>query len=258
MNLAIDAHAHLDSPVHRWDPRLKLVGLMGLIFAFSFVRDLRLVPAVLFATAVLYATSRLPVSYLGTRLRYPGYFLLIAAVLLPLFTGTTELARIGPLAVREEGVLALLLIVARFVAILTTGLVLFGTAPFLTSIRAMRALGVPSLLTDMALLAYRYLFEIGDELAVMERAMRLRGFRAHRLSRRALAVLSSLAGTLLVRSYERSERVYQAMVLRGYGNPVATTREFHARPADWGLLAAALLAAAGFAAAELYLRGFGG
>ncbi|MBN1137900.1 MAG: cobalt ECF transporter T component CbiQ, partial [Anaerolineae bacterium] len=171
MDLELDAYASLDSPLHRWDARYKLAGLMALILAFSFVRDLRLLPAMLLITGLLYAAAHLPLAWLLARLRYPGAFLLIVAVLLPFLSGSTLLVEIGPLALRLEGCLELLRILVKFVSILTVGLVLFGTAPFLATIKAMRALGLPPILADMTLLAYRYLFEIGGDLARMETAM---------------------------------------------------------------------------------------
>jgi len=257
VNLGLDEYVHLDSPLHRWEPRCKLVGLMVLVFVFSFVQDLRLLPAMLAVTFTLYVVSRLPVSFLLTRLRAPGFFLLVVAILLPFFSGSTVLLRIGPLALRQEGCLDLLLVVAKFVSILTTGLVLFGTAPFLTTIKAMGALGLPSILSDMTLLSYRYLYEISDDLETMETAMALRGFRARRLNGRTLGVLASLAGSILVRSYEQSERVYKAMVLRGYGRSSRPRDDYQARSHDVIILGGVLILAAGFVVAEILLRGFG-
>ena len=258
MKLLLDEYAHLDSPLHRWEPRCRLIAFVALIFAFSFVRDLRLLPAMVAASFALYAVSRMPVSFLLTRLRFPGFFLLMTAVLLPFLSGQTVIARLGPLALRQEGCLDLLLIVVRFVCILTAGLILFGAAPFLTTIKAMRALGLPAILADMTLFSYRYIYEIGDDLETMETAMGLRGFRPRRASSRALEVLASLAGSILVRSYEQSERVYKAMVLRGYGQPTRSRDEFPVRPCDVVALVAALVVAVGFIAVEILLRGFGG
>lgn len=254
----LDEYARLDSPLHRWEPRYRLVGLMALVFAFSFVQDLRLLPAMLTVTFALYAVSRLPFPFLLNRLRAPGFFLLIVAILLPFLSGSTVLLRIGPLALRQEGCLDLLLVVVKFVSILTTGLVIFGSAPFLTTVKAMRALGLPSILTDMTLFSYRYIYEIGDDLETMETAMGLRGFRARRPSGRTLGVLASLAGSILVRSYEQSERIYKAMVLRGYGHALRPRDEFQTHPRDAIALGSILLVAACFVVAEILLRGCGG
>jgi cobalt/nickel transport system permease protein len=256
-DLGLDQYATLQSPLHRWDARFKLAGLLALIFAFSFVQDLRLLPLLLLITATLFLLSRLPARFLLSRLKYPGIFLLAAAIVLPLFSGSTELLRLGPLVVRQEGLLALLLVVVRFLCILTVGIVLFGSAPFLTTIKAMRALRLSPILADMMLLAYRYIFEIGRELGTMQTAMRLRHFDRGRLNPRALRTMAALAGTLLVRSYERSERIYKAMVLRGYGAGASgrAAAPFQADRRDIIALAGMLALALGIVVAQLWLGG---
>lgn len=255
MDLSLDLYANLDSPIHRWHPRMKMAGLMALVLAFSAVQDLRLIPCMLFLTALLYTLSKLPARFLTERLRYPGVFLLIVAVLLPFFTGETVLLDLGPVHVTQEGTLALVRIASKFLAILTTGLVLFGTSPFLVNIKALRGLGVPAILADMALLAYRYLFEIGSDLTTMQRAARLRGLKSSRLHLRALQTLASLVGSLLVRSYEQAERIYKAMRLRGYGRGGQNPQTEGAQLQDGLYLALALTVAAGMALAEFLLPG---
>jgi len=225
---------------------------MVLIFAFSFVRDLRLLPVMLAVSGVFYIVSRLPLSFLLSRLRLPGFFLLMVAVLLPLLSGQTALCHIGPLVIRKEGCLDLLLIAVKFACILTTGIVLFGTTPFLTIVKAMRALGLPFILADMTLFSYRYLYEIGDDLKTMETAMRLRGFRGRHPG--SLGILASLAGTILVRSYEQSDRVFKAMILRGYGQPACFRDEFQVHFRDLAGLVMVILVAAGGVVAEIFLR----
>lgn len=253
MKLEQDKYVSLNSPLHRWEPRCKFVGLMALIFAFSFVRELSMLPAMVTVTAAIYAISRLPASFWLTRLRYPSFFLLVVVLLLPFLSGQTVILSIGALDLHREGLVSVVLITVRFLCILTVGLVLFGTAPFLTTIKAMRALGLPGILTDMALLAFRYLNELGDDLHRMETSMRLRGFRQHRLSGRGLGVLAWLGGSILVRSYERSEWVYKAMIMRGYGNAPPPRDEFQVSAADVMALVIALLVAIGFIAGDILL-----
>ena len=184
MKFGIDEYAHLNSPLHRWDPRFKLVGLVSLIFAFSFVQDLRMLPPMLLVTGLVFALSRLPLLFLLSRLRYPSFFILVVVLFLPFLSGETVIASIGPFDLRQEGLAGALLIGARFLSIVTIGLIIFGTSSLLTALKAMRALGLPSVIADMALLAYRYLYEIGDYLHRMETAMRLRYFRGRRLGPR--------------------------------------------------------------------------
>jgi cobalt/nickel transport system permease protein len=218
MKLALDQYAHLDSPLHRWNQQLKLIALGGLIFAFAFIENLALLPVMVLITAILFLLSRLPLRFLLSRLQYPGIFIAVVVLVLPLVSGETVIGEWGGIAIRQEGVLAVVLIVTRFVCILTISLILFGTAPFLSSIIAMRSLGLPRVIVDMTLLSYRYLESFGDTLTTMQRAMKLRGFDSHQFSPRNAKRLASLMGTLLVRSYEQSQRVYQAMILRGYSD----------------------------------------
>ena len=259
MRLSLDRYAKLNSPVHRWEQRSKLVALMALIFAFAFVAQVILLPFMMVVTVLLYLASKLPLSFLLTRLRYPGLFIAVIIVLVPFAAGETVLLQLGPLALKQEGLEAVLLIATRFLCILTITLVLFGTAPLMTSIKAMRSLRLPDVLVDMMLLAYRYLEEFGDTRTTMQRAMQVRGFKGDRFDLRTVNVLAGLAGSLLVRSYNRSERVYQAMRLRGYGRSLSGNDQGFtnnlseanrtSRVAFW----LTLLVASGFVAAEIFL-----
>lgn len=253
MKFSLDEYAHLDSPIHRWESRCKLIGLMALIFGFAFVEDLRLIPAMLGVTGAIYILSKLPLSYWQRRIRYPGFFLLGIVVLLPFVSGETIMVEVASLAVYAEGTRAVILIGSRFLAIMTIALVLFGTGSFLKMLKTMRSLGLSPILTDMMLLFYRYLFEIGDRLKTMQTAMRLRGFRADRLNRRNLGIFASLAGTLIVRSYEQSEQVYQAMRLRGYGQSTAVNDLVAVRWPDAIALAVTLSIAASFICVEFWI-----
>ena len=223
MKLAIDRYAYLKSPIHRWSQKYKIVGLLGLIFAFSFIRSLVLLPIIIGITIIIFSLSGLPLSYLISRLRYPGYFILAVVFLLPFVAGETIIWQWGWLSLRLEGCQESLLIVVRFFCILSVSFVLFGTATILNSIKGLRGLGLPQVILDMTLLTYRYLEELGEMLKTMQRAMRLRGFNPHVFNCRQLEILTRLVGSLIVRSYERSIRIYQAMILRGYGYKISRT-----------------------------------
>ncbi len=260
---SFDTYIHRESVIHHWAPRLKLVSLLALMFAFAAVRELTLVPWMLGLAATIYLLSGLPLNFLLQRLSYPGLFILAVVVLLPLTVGDTVLAQWGWLTLREEGLRATLLIVGRFLSILTLGFILLGTTPFLPLLHAMRSLGLPTLLADMTLLSYRYLFEIAAMLATMQQAMRLRGFgqkrqRWLRINHQTMQQLALLAGNLLIRSYEQSERVYKAMRLRGYGYGAGSTLGQSAATQtsalSWGLTGAVLTAAIALVMAELGWR----
>lgn len=254
LQLALDEYAHLNSPLHRWAAKPKLIGLLAIIFAFASVRQVGLLLPMLGITVGLYAVSQLPLRYLQRRLRYPGLFILGVVAVLPWFVGETVVAQWGWLSLRQEGLGLAVLVVGRFLSIVITTFVLLGTTPFVELLQVLRTLGLPPLLADMMLLSYRYLYDTAATVATMQQAMGLRGFgsgRSRGLKDR-LGQLASLTGTLLIRSYEQSERVYRAMRLRGYGQAIAVSPT-----ADWGswrdgvALGLALGAAAGLIVVEL-------
>ena len=249
-SIAIDTYSHLDSPLHRWDARAKLIGLFAIMLAFASIQQLVLLPLLLFLSGLAYWRSKLPLHFWRDRLRWPGRLLFLLALVLPFVGGGGEWLRLGPIAVYEDGVLALLQIATRAISILTVGLVLFGTTPFPTLIAAARSLGLPAILADMVLLTYRYLFDLGSTLDTMQTALRLRGLRITRLKRSQIPVVAGLIGSLLVRSYDQSERIYSAMRLRGYGAVAQRqTRLWPSHHHVWGT-GMALAIAAGLLSAE--------
>ncbi|MDR0622773.1 MAG: energy-coupling factor transporter transmembrane protein EcfT, partial [Deltaproteobacteria bacterium] len=80
---------------------------------------------------------------------------------------------------------------------------------------AARALGAPEKLAAMLSLMTRYVTVIRDEFERLVWAMKIRGFKAS-TSLHCLRSYANLAGVLLVRGLDRGERVYAAMLCRGY------------------------------------------
>ncbi len=201
----------------RWDPRLRLVALMLLAFTFSSVRDLVTIVLMLMISCCCWALSRLPIGDLIQRLKYPSLLLFVIALTL-LFGGSgTQLIDIGMVTITTEGALAALQVSARFYAIVVLAITFFAVAPLMTHIRALRSLGLPEIMVDMALLMVRYLEVLKQEVGAMGVALRLRGFRRRGWSFTTIRLSSWLVGNLLLHSYERAEGIYKAMRLRGYG-----------------------------------------
>ena len=246
-----------ESLIHQWPTRSKVLCLLAMMFCIALVKQLVIVPWVLLVVLGLYLTSRLPLSYLFKRLPYPGMFILATVILIPLTSGHTILWQWGWLMIRQEGLFTAALIAGRFLSIITLGFILLGTTPFLDILATMRALKVPTLLTDMTLLTYRYLFEVSEQLSTMGQAMKLRGYGSHPQSlQRQWTWLSSLLGSLLLRSYNQSQRVYQAMKLRGYGQSsyvhqrsTSLSNSAKTRPLTLSVIVCSL----SFLLAELYL-----
>jgi cobalt/nickel transport system permease protein len=85
-------------------------------------------------------------------------------------------------------------------------------------LRALRQLHVPVLFVATLSFMNRYLHVAADELARMRRARAARTFE--HAPRAGLPTAAGLIGMLLVRSFERSERVHAAMLARGFDGEI--------------------------------------
>lgn len=201
--------------ISRWGTKPKFISMVLLSFSFASVKSLILLPAVLLITGTLLVLSRVPIQLLLRRLKVPALFIFIMAFILLFFTPGQAIGELGPLTVTRDGLESALLMVGRLAAILTLMVILFSTSTIQDVLAVMQSLGIPELMIDMLMFTHRYLHETAAMFRQMKTAMVLRGFEGNRLQ--ALYTYSYLAGTILVRSYEQSQRVYQAMIMRGYG-----------------------------------------
>ncbi|MFZ5942586.1 MAG: cobalt ECF transporter T component CbiQ [Bacillota bacterium] len=248
----LDKYNNLETVIHNWEPRVKLIGITTLIFTFAFINKLYLAPFIVLISFIIYLFAKLPVGFLLKRLRLPGFFLIIMLVLMIFVSKGTVLFTIGPLSVKKEGLLTAVLVGARFLSILTLVIVLFGTSSFTENIKAMRSLGLPVIFADIMTFTYRYFFEISNYLKTMSHAMTLRGFKAK--SFKDLAILASMVGTMFIRSFDQSERVFSAMAIRGYGQ--ARGFKYHTKiyPKDLFITAVFIAISLGLLLAQSYLN----
>ena len=238
--------------LHRWRPLPKLVGLLALMAAFAQVQRLALLPLVWAVVAFLWGLSGLPLRRGLRRLAAPGVLLIAFVLFLPFAVGDTLLWRWGSLALRWEGLEMALRMGGRGLALFALTMLLLETTPTSELLAALRQLGIPDLLLELAWLTQRYLQEMAAQWEQMQRAARLRGWRPRGSLwrpgpslRQDLPFLAASVGTLLVRSYERSQRVYQALRLRGYGQaplfPTAAGRD----PWSWAASGLAVVVSVG-------------
>lgn len=97
---------------------------------------------------------------------------------------------------------------------------LSGTTPFTQLLEALRKLKVPSLLTIMLSFMFRYLFVLAEEAIRMSRAYQSRCPRKQTLG--DAENIGRLAGALMLRTYNRAERIYLAMLSRGFSGEFRT------------------------------------
>jgi cobalt/nickel transport system permease protein len=107
---------------------------------------------------------------------------------------------------------------------------LVSATPFSALLAALRGLGMPALFLDLLALTYRYIFVLVGEAMRLKRAAAARGYRPRWLPQ--AVIVGRMAGSLFVRSYERAERIYGAMRLRGYDGRLPAAQPLRFRPVD--------------------------
>jgi len=242
-------HIHLDDQyqagttiIHRLDPRTKVV------LTFFFILTVSLLPfgtfiaylvlfALLMATTVL---SHLEPTYVLKRSVVALPFAL-AAITLP-FTIPGEplitLPFLGGLVISQAGTIRFLSIVIKSWLSLQMAIILVAVTPFPAILWALRALHLPAPLIAIVSLMYRYLFVLVDEVARLLRARAARSATADGArSGGSLVwrgqVAGRMAGSLMLRSFERSERIYNAMVARGYQGQLLSLTHGHLQALDF-------------------------
>lgn len=166
---------------------------------------------------------RIPPRLLLLRLIMP-LMMAVAVLLTQIFLhGTTPLFTLSLGGLRlvgfEEGAARGFLIMCRVVGGVSLLLFLTMTTPAHRLLMAATWLRVPKTLVELGLLVYRYIFVLIEEAITVRDAQKARlGYHNWRQSMRSLGVLG---GTLVLRVYDRAERVFEAMLVRGYNGAAA-------------------------------------
>ena len=137
----------------------------------------------------------------------------IFALLMPFF-GTGEKVSFLGVDLYEEGIWAGAGIVAKGTIGVITAIILSATTSARDLLLGLERLRVPAPLVNIATFMLRYLNVINDELGRMKIARESRGFETRGIA--SWRILAQTIGALFIRSYERGERVYLAMLSRGY------------------------------------------
>lgn len=234
-------HAHKlyrpgSSPVHDLPPHCKLAATFGFVavvvstpreavWAFGLY-------AVLVAAAA--AVARIPLGFLLRRLLIEVPFVAFA-VLMP-FVAQGERVEFLGMSLSVSGLWGAWNVLAKGTLGVAASVLLASTTELRALLLGLQRLKLPPLLVQIASFMIRYGDVISDELRRMSIARRSRGFEARGI--RHWGVLAKTAGALFIRSYERGERVYLAMVSRGYAGSMPVIDEVAATRTQWAYAAA--------------------
>jgi cobalt/nickel transport system permease protein len=233
---------HADSGAHRLAPECKLVATV--LFVFAVVATPReaiwafgLDALVLLAVAVI---ARVPIGRWLRRLVIEVPFLAFA-VFLP-FVGRGPYVEVWFLTLSQPGLWGAWNIVVKGTLGVAATALLTATTTIPELLRALERLRLPRPLVGIASFMIRYGEVLTDDLRRMRIARLSRGDDPRWLWQ--VAGLAKTAGALFVRSYERGERVYIAMLARGYGLAPAFSDDDRAPRRGWATALTAPIAAA--------------
>jgi cobalt/nickel transport system permease protein len=220
-----DRYRHGTSLVHRLDPRTKLLA------AIIFILTVSLTPFGHFAAyALLLAYVLMAATLAGVG---AGYVLrrsvvalpfALAAVALPFTVPGEPLATLpifGGIHISDAGTVRFVSILIKSSISVQMAILLVAVTSFPDLLWGLRALRVPEPLVAITGFMYRYLFVLLDEAS---RLLRARASRSASIDGQRSGgslvwrgkVAGRMVGSLMLRSLERSERIYQAMTARGY------------------------------------------
>jgi cobalt/nickel transport system permease protein len=238
-----DRFHEAESLLHRLDPRVKVVVAVLFILSNALLPDGAWAA---FGLAWLFVLGANMLSNLGVDFTFRRSFVALPFALAAVSAIFSPLGH--PLADWSLGTLKLIPTdygLIKFISILLrswlsvqVAILLVAVTTFPDLIHAFEHLRMPSILTTIVAFLYRYLFVLTDEVMRLLRARQSRsaavpGQRSGRSVMWRGRVMGNMAGQLFLRSYERSDRIYNAMLARGYDGNLRTLNAHILRGSDW-------------------------
>ena len=206
---------------HGWDVRCKIVTLLSLAFMIASLGHFETALCAVGFSVITLFISRASLAKVLTRLLaimgFITMFLVIMPFSAPLHPGDTAVVinNVTWAMINLRGLLLAATIAAKAVAITLLMEPLLSTAPLPVTLHGLSRLGVPEMVGQMILLSHRYLHVFRHEARRIAAGMTVRGFHK-RTDIPTLYAVANFLGMLFVRSFERTERVFDAMQARGY------------------------------------------
>lgn len=225
----LDQLASENSSIHKLDPRSKILVTLAFIFtvvSFSKHEISALLPFVIFPVTIS-AQGNIPFSYILKKLILILPFAVMIGIFNPFFDRNI-LVSLGFLDI-TGGWISCLSIIVRTMLTVSGALILVAVTGFNTICLALKQMGVPQAFTTQLLFLYRYIFVLAEEAGVISNAYALRSITGKRMG---LSTFTPLLGNLLLRTWERAERIHLAMLARGYNGLFNTRRVTSLRTAD--------------------------
>lgn len=230
------------SLIHRTNPWTKLALLALVVALVTVLMDPYLLFVLLCVTIVFYAAARLPLGLLLGWWTLPLFFVLSLSVLFVFTEPGHQLAKLDfgwlRIAVTDNGVLLMVNLAMRALAVVTFSLAVFMTTRY-NHVVHIAYRSMPKILANIFLLSYRFMFETSDEFSDILDAMHSRsGSLARGVARRS-KTYAGIFGLAFVHAFERAEMISKAMEARGFSGDLPVSDGIP-RPSYGGYAAVAL------------------
>ena len=241
------------SAFYSLDPRTLILAATGAAICFSLIQNI--VPAFVCLALALFmvALGKPPLVPLLKRLAVANFFILFLWATVPLTVPGESIANLGPLSMSREGIALALAVTVKCNAILLCFLVLIADLSIPLIGYSLERLHVPAKLVFLFLFTCRYIHVIGEEWQKLQTAARLRGF-VPRTSLHTYRTIGNMLGLTVINSIDRSRRIYEAMLLRGFNGAFHTVAELKTAPGDIFFGASFFIVLACLLAADFCLR----
>jgi len=225
----LDMLSYKDTFIHRLDPRTKLcatVFFIVMVVSFPKYEVSGLFPFMLFPV-LLFSLGDIPVKFIMKKVLLVSSFAFFIGIFNPLLDRQAMYSFYG--FGISGGWISFLSIMLKFFLTITSALLLIATTSFPGICHALGKFGVPDIFISQLLFLYRYIFVLVEEAMKVVRARDMRAFGTRG---KGMKVFAGIVGTLFLRTVERAERIYQAMLSRGFLGRLHTTRQYRFTPAD--------------------------
>lgn len=203
--------------IHRLNPLVKLLVTFAFImtvvsfdkYALSAMLPLFLYPM------VMITLSELSIKSLLIRMAFTAPFVIGIGILNPFFDHT-PLVTIGTITI-TGGWISFISILIRFSLTVIAALILIGVSGINGIAKSLLNLNIPRIFVLQLLFMYRYISVLIEETAQIIQAYSLRSKNQKSIQ---FKVIGSLLGQLLLRSMDRAQRIYHAMICRGFDGEI--------------------------------------
>jgi len=221
--------SNTDNVLQRLDGRVKTILFIGGIIISTMLTHWYLVTGLWLVAIISFGILQLSWNTLVKRLLIP-FGIAWLVFLNMIFTNGSHpfwTIVIGPISLTayKEGLQLGILILLRIMAAVTLGTVLSFSAPMIEILATLRLCKVPSIIIDLADMMYRYLFIISETASNMRHAQLSRmGDSASWIQQ--TRDVGKLACYVIIKSIDRSIKIYNAMLSRGYNEDSSAAKYF--------------------------------